>query len=1589
MEAVWSASARGQQPREKTSRQAFQQHRIALRAAKAEAKALARQQGVEHSFDELLTEEGISLGPPPFSMAQVSSLLGHMPGEQPAEKISPSRLALLQAYDACHERFGGFDEPCMLQRLWPQDTFDEDVRSSATVHIYRAYTGDTTSRFEDLVEEASAIAWRRDAHPTESIPFLYSAWQVQPPTSAAEYARWLREPPLSVGDRDVLIAPSIATGDWTQFSHRRSDQVATQVVEQVPAFYAPEDDFDAKGTSIKRHTANRGLATASYRSSSPAHPASVFQRRRWEKLPTDESRVGPGEYDDWDGKYHKTIARGVHDPWPAAQARRSPARRSATFASATGRSSGVLDGGPAHLNVTMGGGPRRTLRKVTDRLSSVTYGRLREAFDLFDAAGSGFLDYDRLLRALAHCGVQAGSNDMVRRTKIILDMHLEQTSNRLDFEGFAALAADLVGGITKLNGGLPAPATSPRVRRSRTSPREFGAVAPQVARTFHHFDANKSGFLGYRELRNALRHYGLSDATIRDAQSVVRRYDDTPDGRLDLNEFADLVRDLEAGFVRSDAVPPRIARTFYHFDANKSGFLGYRELRDALRHYGLSDATIRDAQSVVRRYDETPDGRLDLNEFAELVRDLEAGVVRSDAVPPKVARTFYHFDANKSGFLGYRELRNALRHYGLSDVTIRDARSVVRRYDDTPDGKLDLREFAELVRDLEAGIIRSSLNYSGNGPRHKWPHRWSVSLTGAVPPRIARTFYHFDANKSGFLGYRELRDALRHYGLSDATIRDAQSVVRRYDDTPDGRLDLNEFAELVSDLEASIIRGRESLTRAVPPKVAHTFYHFDANKSGFLGYRELRDALRHYGLSDATIRDAQSVVRRYDETPDGRLDLNEFAELVRDLEAGVVRSDAVPPGVARTFYHFDANKSGFLGYRELRDALRHYGLSDATIRDAQSVVRRYDETPDGRLDLNEFAELVRDLEAGVVRSDAVPPKVARTFYHFDANKSGFLGYRELRNALRHFGFSDVTLREAQSVVRRYDETPDGRLDLNEFAQLVRDLEAGVVRSDAVPPKVARTFYHFDANKSGFLGYRELRNALRHFGFSDVTLREAQSVVRRYDETPDGRLDLNEFAQLVRDLEAGVVRSDAVSPSPNPISPYSGRYTSPGAPEHRWARHMQRKLDEADDRWRLLSGVRSEMQAVRLEAQELTDHATMALSHIELKRREAEERALAAEKESADSQARIRDAERLAEFASAAWKNTEARLVAKEKQAATERKRLLQEAADLKRDAHRIISGRSSTSPFLRPPQIVTPLSEAPQYHSLSTFAEPSSVTRAFYHFDANKSGFLGYRELRDALRHYGLSDATIRDAQSVLRRYDDTPDGRLDLNEFAELVRDLEAGVIRSPVAPLGGVTAGWTPPDERSSASPLVPMPHGSPAVSSHVRQAFARFQQNGLISKPDLVAALSQYGLSITEEEVRAISIAYGEQSSGLNVYEFAALVSDVEFGLSSSLRAPGATSAKSKLYGASPPQQRPVQSLPRPSQPESQIAATQMRRPTATETKYPMNTQAVESSAVRAPMSSAPDWWQTRRWCLCFCPDVLPDSVVVRDLLRKDPL
>ena len=45
--------------------------------------------------------------------------------------------------------------------------------------------------------------------------------------------------------------------------------------------------------------------------------------------------------------------------------------------------------------------------------------------------------------------------------------------------------------------------------------------------------------------------------------------------------------------------------------------------------------------------------------------------------------------------------------------------------------------------------------------------------------------------------------------------------------------------------------------------------------------------------------------------------------------------------------------------------------------------------------------------------------------------------------------------EAAAVVRKYDDNPDGKLELAEFAELVRDVQAGTIRTEERPPAALR------------------------------------------------------------------------------------------------------------------------------------------------------------------------------------------------------------------------------------------------------------------------------------------------------------------------------------------------------------------------------------------------------------------------------------------------------------------------------------------------------------------------------------------------------
>ena len=722
------------------------------------------------------------------------------------------------------------------------------------------------------------------------------------------------------------------------------------------------------------------------------------------------------------------------------------------------------------------------------------------------------------------------------------------------------------------------------VSASLTRPLNASPVAgiPQrVANAFNFFDRNGSGFLDYRELKTALQHLGI-DLSSGGSSELLMRYDDKPDGKLDVNEFGALVQDLEAGVVRASAPPPAptgglgllrpptpppppppqplqqpSSPAFFpppspvHTNPVAQLFdLGSQAVRvvntlpleeryvtsdtlDLVAHqlkrgggrasdpfHSVLPRAIRDGSPVEDlvlhdplREEQDAQAMMEAAAMARLESqraifeaEQEALRLMHQSVPQHVSDAFRHFDANGSGYLDYRELKSALKYMGF-DLSTGGAMEVVRRYDDRPDGKLDVKEFAELIADLESGAIRAT------------------APTDGIPERIVKAFRYFDQNGSGYLDYRELKNALQYMGF-DLSTGGAMEVVKRYDDKPDGKLDVREFAALITDLEAGVIRDNEAA--GIPERIVKAFRYFDQNNSGYLDYRELKNALKYMGFDHST-GGAKEIVMRYDDKPDGKLDIKEWAELITDLESGAIRAnDGIPPRVVKAFRYFDQNGSGFLDYRELRNALKYMGF-DLSSGGAKEVVMRYDDNPDGKLDVRDFAALIADLESGVIRESPtanIPQHVLNAFLYFDKNRTGYLDYRELKKALNYLGIN-LSAGGAKEVVMRYDDQPDGKLDVQEFAALVADLEAGMIRAQdsGIPEHVVKAFRHFDRNGTGYLDFRELKQALKYMGLN-LSSASAKEIVMRYDDRPDGKLDIREFAELVADLESGVVRANS-------------------------------------------------------------------------------------------------------------------------------------------------------------------------------------------------------------------------------------------------------------------------------------------------------------------------------------------------------------------------------------------------------------------------------------------------------------------------------
>ena len=347
--------------------------------------------------------------------------------------------------------------------------------------------------------------------------------------------------------------------------------------------------------------------------------------------------------------------------------------------------------------------------------------------------------------------------------------------------------------------------------------------------------------------------------------------------RVGLHALGKLIRDLSAQNARSDAqgdgaggssssrpsasggrsktvlpVPElgpeatlRAQTVFRRHERAGSGTLDASDLRHALLELGLP-ATFGQIAIVIQRYERNAKERIDADEFLELTLELYL----FHELARRAERSFNAHDRDADGSLDVAEVKRALLELGLEVSTSAHVLNVLHRYETLErDGKLDLREFLVLVRDL--------YNFQ------------------RLVIRAERCFQLHDANADGLLDALELQAALLQLGIDTNAAR-----TRARDGDGDFKLDQREYLELVRDLH----HFRAASLPTPTDDVSRTFARFDRDLGGHINVLELRVALTELGLTVDT-EEALRVLRRFDANRSGQLELAEFRHLVGTLQS--------------------------------------------------------------------------------------------------------------------------------------------------------------------------------------------------------------------------------------------------------------------------------------------------------------------------------------------------------------------------------------------------------------------------------------------------------------------------------------------------------------------------------------------------------------------------------------------------------------------------------------------------------------------------------------------------------------------------------
>ena len=134
-----------------------------------------------------------------------------------------------------------------------------------------------------------------------------------------------------------------------------------------------------------------------------------------------------------------------------------------------------------------------------------------------------------------------------------------------------------------------------------------------------------------------------------------------------------------------------LRKSFAEIDKNGDGYISKSEMSDAINAIGRL-VTDRELEEMMRIVDTDGHNLVDFNQFLELM-DRNCLVQSADK---EMTDLFSIFDVDNDGFITQAEISNLMKKLG-EKIRKKDIRQMIKEADKNKDGKIDFKEFKEMV----------------------------------------------------------------------------------------------------------------------------------------------------------------------------------------------------------------------------------------------------------------------------------------------------------------------------------------------------------------------------------------------------------------------------------------------------------------------------------------------------------------------------------------------------------------------------------------------------------------------------------------------------------------------------------------------------------------------------------------------------------------------------------------------------------------------------------------------------------------------------------------------------------------------------